>query len=174
MKNISFILISSVLFGCAAQVPVPISKTPVANVTVAEAKVDATRFIGTEVRWGGEITQVDNKAKETWVEIVSRQLRESGQPKEAGGSSGRFIAIFQGFFDPVVYKKGMLLTVLGSIKGQTKRPIGEHEYIFPIVSVAASYLWPEQTEVDYYDYPPPFWYYDPWPFYPWSHPHHYW
>ncbi len=174
MKNSATIFVALILFGCAAQAPVPYSKIPVARVSVAEVRADVSRFIGTEVRWGGEITQVENKPDETWVEIVSRQLRASGQPREAGGSGGRFIASFQGFFDPVVYKKGLQLTVLGSIKGQTKRPIGEHEYSFPLVSVTASYLWPEKTEPAYYEYPPPFWYYDPWPYYPWSHPHYYW
>jgi len=174
MKNISLIFVVSALFGCAAQVPVPVSKVPVSNVSVAEVRADATLFTGTEVRWGGTISRVENKATETWVEIVSRQLRASGQPREAGGSSGRFIAIFQGFFDPVVYKKGLQLTVLGSINGQTTRTIGEHDYTFPVVSVTASYLWPVEPEPGSYDYPPPFWYYDPWPFYPWSHRHYYW
>jgi outer membrane lipoprotein len=105
MKNSATIFVALILFGCAAQIPVPISKTPVANVSVAEVKADTARFIDTEVRWGGVIARVENKAKETWVEIVSRQLRASGQPREAGGSGGRFIASFQGFFDPVVYKK---------------------------------------------------------------------
>jgi outer membrane lipoprotein len=174
MKKIGSILIVLVLFGCAAQAPVPYSKIPVARVSVAEVRADVSRFIGTEVRWGGVITRVENKAEETWVEVVSRQLWASGQPREAGGSGGRFIASFQGFFDPVVYKKGLQLTVLGSIKGQTKRLIGEHEYSFPLLSVTASYLWPVRTQPAYYDYPPPFWYYDPWPYYPWSHPHYFW
>ena len=174
MKNIGYPFIVLLLFGCAAQAPVPVSKIPVAKVSVAEVRADSTRFIGTEVRWGGTISRVENKATETWVEIVSRQLRASGQPREAGKSSGRFVASFKGFMDPVVYKIGQQLTVLGSITGQTKRSIGEHEYSFPVVSVTASYLWPVALEPGYYDYPPPFWYYDPWPFYPWSHPHYYW
>lgn len=158
-----------VLVGCAAQVPVPVSKTPVANVSVGEVRADATRFTDTKVRWGGTIARVENKATETWVEIVSRQLRSSGQPREAGGSSGRFIASFKGFFDPVVYKKGLQLTVLGTIKGEIKRPIGEHEYTFPLVTVSASHLWPEIQDQYYYDYPPSWWYYDPWPYYRWPY-----
>ena len=169
MRKIGIVYVVLVLVGCAAQVPVPVSKTPVANVSVAEVRADATRFIDTKVRWGGTIARVENKATKTWIEIVSRQLRSSGQPEEAGGSSGRFIASFQGFFDPVVYKKGQQLTELGSISGQTKRSIGEHDYSFPVVSVTASYLWPVEPDRAYYEYPPPFWYYDPWP-----HPHYYW
>ena len=174
MRNIATIFAVLMLFGCAAMGPLPISKAPVANLPVAEVRTDPTRFIGTEVRWGGVITQVENKAKETWVEIVSRPLTRSGQPRESGGSGGRFIASFQGFFDPVVYKKGMQLTVLGSITGQTKRSIGEHDYSFPLVSATASYLWPELQEPAYYDYPPFWWYYDPWPYYRGPYSPYYW
>ena len=174
MKNSAIIFTVLILFGCAARVPLPVSKTPVANVSVAEVRADGHRFDGTVVRWGGEIARVDNKAKETWIEIVSRQLRTNGQPRQAGKSSGRFIASFQGFRDPVVYQVGQSLTVLGPIKGQVKRPIGEHDYSFPMVSATASVLWQVEPEPAYYEYPPPFWYYDPWPYYPWSHPHHYW
>ena len=174
MRNIATIFAVLMLFGCAAMGPLPISKAPVANLPVAEVRTDPTRFIGTEVRWGGVITQVENKAKETLVEIVSRPLTRSGQPRESGGSGGRFIASFQGFFDPVVYKKGMQLTVLGSITGQTKRSIGEHDYSFPLVSATASYLWPELQEPAYYDYPPFWWYYDPWPYYRGPYSPYYW
>jgi len=174
MKRAGFIFVVLIFFGCAAQPPVPYSKTPVARVSVAEVRADVAHFTGTEVRWGGAISRVDNKTNETWIEIVSRQLRTSGQPRDAGKSSGRFIASFKVFADPVVYKIGQQLTVLGSITGQTKRPIGEHDYLFPMVTVTASVLWPVEPDPAYYDYPPPFWYYDPWPYYPWSHPHYYW
>lgn len=174
MKNIGYPFVVLILFGCAATGPLPVSQTPVSQVPVAEVRADPSRFIGTEVRWGGVITQVENKTKDTWVEIVSRPLRRSGQPRESGGSSGRFIAVFEGFFDPVVYQKGLQLTVLGSITGQTKRSIGEHDYSFPMVSVTASYLWPEAPDPDYYNYPPHWWYYDPWPYYRWPYPPYYW
>ena len=174
MKILAIIAVVLMLFGCAALEPLPVSKIPVANVSVAEVRADGARFIGAEVRWGGTISRVENKATETWIEIVSRQLRSSGQPLVAGSSSGRFIASFQGFFDPEVYKKGLQLTVLGPITGQTKRSIGEHDYSFPIVSATASYLWPVEPEPGYYDYPPPFWYYDPWPYYRWPYRPYYW
>ena len=174
MKNIVFLMLVLMLVGCAAQVPLPVSKKPVGSLTVAEARTDTARFIGTEIRWGGVITRVENKAKETWIEIASRELRGNGQPKEAGLSGGRFIASFPGFADPVVYQVGRQLTVLGPIKGQTKRLIGEHEYLFPVVSVTASNLWMVAPVPDYYDYPLPWWYYDAWPYYPRSYPHYLW
>jgi outer membrane lipoprotein len=174
MKNIGSVIFVLILIGCASQAPVPISKIPVGNVSVAEVRADTARFIDSEVRWGGVITKVENKASQTWVEIVSRKLNKNGQPKVSGESGGRFIASFKGFADPIVYKTGNLLTVLGTVEGQTTRPIGEYAYSFPVVTVTASYLWQVEPNPVQYDYPPPSWYYDPWPFYPWPYPPYYW
>lgn len=136
--------------------------------------MDIDRFKGVEVRWGGEITYVENKAEDTWIEVVSRPLSKSGRPNEDGPSGGRFVARFKGFADPVVYQVGQQLTVLGTIEGKSRRAIGDFEYAFPVVSVTGSHLWPPEPEVDR-DYPP-WWYYDPWPFYPpWPYyPPYYW
>jgi len=156
-----------ILGGCATQVPAPISTIPTANLSVAEVRAGPGSFVGSEVRWGGVITTVDNKASQTWVEVVSRALRNNGQPRVDSGSSGRFIASFSGFVDPVVYSAGKLLTVVGTIEGETTRLIGEYDYSFPLVTVSSSYLWQEKPEpVRHEHYPPPWWYYDTWPYYP--------
>lgn len=117
-------------------------------------------FIDAEIRWGGEISKVENKADKTWIEIVRRPLWGDGKPKTSGKSDGRFIASFTGFADPVVYEVGHLLTVVGTIEDKIKRPIGEYEYVFPIVGVEGSYLWKPTTVAQYPYYPPPWWYYD--------------
>ena len=173
MKLLFLLMSVSILFGCAVQPPAPIARIPAGNVSVTEVHSDTSRFKGAEVRWGGEISRVDNKPKETWIELVARDLMQNGQPKAEGHSSGRFIASFKGFADPMVYQVGMQLTVLGTIEGEVKRSIGDYEYAFPVVSVTSSYLWPEVVETYDRDYPP-WWYYDPWPFYPWPYYPPYW
>ena len=174
MKNIVFVIIGLMLIGCATRAPIQISKIPAGNLSVAEVRQDTARFIGTEVRWGGVISTVENKETKTWIEVVGRELRKNAQPKLNGKSGGRFIASFQGFVDPAVYKVGYLLTVLGSVEGQTTRPIGEYVYSFPVVAVTASNLWQMEAEAVRYEYSPPWWYYDPWPFYPGPYPPYYW
>jgi hypothetical protein len=51
MKNIGSVIFVLILIGCASQAPVPISKIPVGNVSVAEVRADTARFIDSEVRW---------------------------------------------------------------------------------------------------------------------------
>lgn len=173
MKKICLVIIVVILGGCANKPPASISKIPADTLTVSEVRANTGRFVGSEVRWGGVITRVENKASATWIEVVSRELRKDGEPKLDGRSDGRFIASFSRFADPVVYKEGYLLTVVGTIEGQVIRPIGEYDYTFPMVLVTGSYLWKVEEKPRYPDYPPP-WYYDPWPYYPRPYPFYPW
>lgn len=165
MKKRWFFIIVVLLSGCASKPPLAISRVPPGSLSVAEVRASPERFIGAEVRWGGMITSVENKATQTWIEVVSRVLAKDGMPKVASRSDGRFIASLTGFADPVVYQVGYLLTVVGTLEPQVKRPIGEYEYTFPVVAVTGSHLWKVESEVDIQTYPPPWWYYDPWPYY---------
>lgn len=174
MNRLWYVIATALLTSCATQTPAPISTIPASNLSVAEVRADPIRFKDSEVRWGGVITRVENQSSQTWVELVSQELQTNGQPLRESSSSGRFIASFTGFIDPLVYSNGRLLTVIGTIAGESTRPIGEYAYSFPIVTVTSSYLWPIESEAPLYlDYPPPWWYYDPWPFYPRPYPPHY-
>ncbi|MFC1749948.1 Slp family lipoprotein [Pseudomonadota bacterium] len=167
MNRLWYFIALILLSGCAARVPAPINITPPTSLTVAQVQVDPTQHVGTQVRWGGEITQVENKTSHTWVEIVNRTLQKNGEPYRSGHSGGRFIASFPGFVDPKVYAKGKTITIVGSVEGGTRHPIGEYEYQFPIIAVTSSYLWPDENKEPQYIYPLPPWYYDPWwPYYP--------
>ena len=139
--------------GCASKPPEAISKIPADNPSLTQVRQDIDRYLGAAVRWGGEISRVENKADKTRVEIVRRQLWSDGKPKTSGESDGRFIASFNGFVDPVVYEVGGLLTVVGTIEDEIKQPIGEFNYVFPIVAVEGSYLWKAPTEARHPGYP---------------------
>ncbi len=171
MKKLWCMVIAIMLTACASTPPA-ISRIPPDQPKVSEVRAEPKRFIGTEVRWGGIITQVENKTAHTWIEIVGRELNKQGRPVEESHSSGRFIASFPGFIDPEVYQAGNQITIIGTIDGESTRLIGNYDYLFPVVAVSSSYLWPEEPkETTRYDYPPPWWYYDPWPYYYHPYPH---
>jgi outer membrane lipoprotein len=164
--SIGLVFVIAIMGGCASNPPEAISKIPAENPSLADVRLDNDQYIGAEVRWGGEISKVENRADQTWIEIVRRQLWDDGKPKTSGNSDGRFIASFTGFADPVVYEVGRLLTIVGTIENKIERPIGEYDYVFPIVTVEGSYLWKANTVAQYPNYPPPWWYYDSRFYYP--------
>jgi outer membrane lipoprotein len=166
------IITIALLGGCASKPPAAISKIPPENPSLTRVRMDIDSFIGTEVRWGGVISKVENRASHTWIELVRQKLRENGKPRTDDRSDGRFIASFEGFVDPVVYEVGRLLTVVGTIEAKTERPIGEYDYLFPIVTVEGSYLWKAAPEYRDPYYPHPYWYYDLRFYHPGPYHHH--
>ena len=102
MKIVGIGLLIALLAGCASTPPAAISRSPAPSLTLAEVRAQPERFLGSEVRWGGVITAVENKAQVTWIEVLARDLKKDGKPRLDDGSEGRFIASFSGFADPQV------------------------------------------------------------------------
>lgn len=153
------------LGACASKPPDAISKAPHHNPSLTQVRLEIDRYLGAELRWGGKISKIENRAEDTWIEIVQMPLSARAKPLSSGKSDGRFIASFDKFVDPVVYEVGRKLTVVGTIDGKVRRAIGEYDYLFPIVKVEGSFLWKVTPPVYSHPYPPPWGYYDPW-YYP--------
>jgi outer membrane lipoprotein len=170
MKYRIILLAVLVLTGCATQPPEAINGSPISTLTVAEVRAaPADTYTGSRVRWGGIIASVENLSDRTLVEVVSHRLAANARPETQGQSDGRFIASFSGFAEPLTYKTGALLTVVGDIDEPIVRPIGDYEYSFPVVNVTGAYRWAPDDDVR--TLPPPWWYYDPWPYYPHYYPY---
>lgn len=148
------------LGGCATQVPAPIATAPVHNPQLSQVRTHPGDYQGVTVRWGGTIAEVENQEHDTLLVIVDRPLESDGQPQVNDTSQGRFLAQVNGFLDPVVYARGRLLTVVGTVAGSRSRKIGSYPYQYPVVAVESYYLWPRPVETVRYYYPcyDRFWY----------------
>ena len=171
MLRILFLCFVVLTTACSTKLEKPIDVALESNPKTLIVRQDIDGYIGQRVRWGGIIASVKNEKKQTQVEIVSRVLNASGRPEDNDQSTGRFIALINGFLDPMVFSKGREITVVGLVNGKTTRNIDKYEYLYPEIAVEVYKLWaPSEKQVPYYD---PFWY-DPWymrrygpPFYPW-------
>ena len=138
---------------------------------LSEVRQDPERFSGEQVRWGGTITEVENRSDTTLVEIVARELDRGGRPRETDGSPGRFLAVIDGFLDPAIHETGRSMTITGTVDGTTTRPVGDHDYDYVRVRASGHHLWPKRELVSpgpYRAHPRgPF--YDPW-YDPWHDP----
>ncbi|MEJ2345568.1 MAG: Slp family lipoprotein [Gammaproteobacteria bacterium] len=167
------LLLGFLLGGCAGNIPKEIRTPPPGNPPLQAVRAEPQRFTGVHVRWGGTIAEVQNRRHDTWVEVVARDLENSGRPIEDSRALGRFLVKIRGFVDPAVLAKGKALTVSGVVEGMVTKPIGDYPYRFPVVGAQTYYLWEPLPKYSPSDYPP--WYYDPWyPFYypygPWPRP----
>lgn len=165
------------LAACASQVPVNIRQAPLSNPLLQQVRDNPASFKSQQVRWGGEILDIDNHENFSVITVLARPLSKVGEPRSTDSSQGRFIAQIPAFIDPEVYKSGRDITVRGTLVGTETRQVGEYPYSYPVVKATDWYLWPEavQYPADYYYpwwYDDP-WYYDPWYPYPYYYPHRY-
>jgi outer membrane lipoprotein len=156
------------LAGCASVAPDTIRLAPPGDVRIAEVRRDPSPFIGTTVRWGGQIVKVQNLREETVVELVGRRLDSDGRPYDEDASEGRFRVRVKGFLDPSIYTAGRELTVRGKVERVVEESIGEHRYLFPQLDAEQVYLWPPRPVPLPYPYYDPYW--NPW--YPWGWPYY--
>ncbi len=157
-------LAAALLAGCASTKPNPVASVPSGAVSLAEARADPAAFVGRPVRWGGSLVGVRNREHSSVLEILSRPLGDSGLPAVDGASSGRFLAVIDGFVDPAAHASGTRITVIGRISGSRRGRIGEYDYRYPVVEVDTWRDW------GFYHEPAPVrdpfccspWVYDPW------------
>lgn len=158
--------------GCATtpeSIPDPGPDSP----TLSDVREKPARYRGDQVRWGGTIAGVENRAETTLIEVVARELATGGRPQSGDGSPGRFLAVIDGFLDPAIHRKGRQITVTGAVAGITRRPVDEHDYRYVRVEASGHHLWPERVARDdrdrYWRHPPPFAPWHPRGYYP-GHP----
>lgn len=141
------LLLASALFaltGCASM-PASLNVRPV-DATLAPLAVarQPTAFVGREVRWGGIIIAISNRPHSTRIEILAYPLDRIGHPEADGMPLGRFFAEVPGYLEPMIYRRGRAVTVVGRVRGVLHGHIGLAPYLFPDVAERALHLWPRQ------------------------------
>lgn len=172
MKHAAYLVVLVVLLsGCASQIPLQIREAPAGSPALEQVRGQVPHYLGAQVRWGGTLVAVENRSAETWLEVVARPLQADGRPVEDGPSSGRFLARYNGFLDPVIFTKGRAITLVGAIEGEQQRPIDEYTYNFPVMGIESHFLWAPLPKPS--SYPPPYWGGSWWPYSPYPYPRHY-
>ena len=171
VKNV-FILVSFlVLSGCAV-VPEKLQLDGnEALINFANVRAEPNANTGLSARWGGIIAKVEVKKTRTMVEVVNFKLSSRAKPIPATETQGRFRFYYQGLLDPVIFKVGKKITVVGTIANSEQGKIGEQAYLYPVLNAQKYLLWKEQKKVDVRITQQPFWYTPSyWNYYP-SYPY---
>ncbi len=172
MRRFTLLLLASLfLAGCASTVPDLIKQVPAGDIRLDEVHNKPNDFINSDVRWGGNILQVENLSEKTLIEVLGRPLSDNGKPNESGRSQGRFKIMLPGFIEPEEFPKDRLITVYGKLTEIISGQVGSYDYSYPVVKPASYHLWAEQRTYRYYDHYDPFYYH--WYPYWYRHPNPY-
>ena len=93
------------------------------------------------VQWGGLIVGVVADQSPVLLDILSYPLDGYGNPDESYSASGRFFVELPPALDPVGYRVGRFVSVVGSIEREMLVTTGEAAKRLPVLGQAGIYLW---------------------------------
>lgn len=162
MKTSASYVVTSIfvlfLAGCSSHIPKQISTAPTNDLQLYDVQNQIEKHSNKEVRWGGELVSVENSNQSTLIEIVQYPLNHYGKPLINKDSQGRFVAETNEFIDPVVYKKGTLLTFSGTLKGSVIRKVDEKDLTMPVMQINNMYRWQPYRSIQRDPFYDPFYY----------------
>ena len=159
--------------GCAHMMSSELRAKANKELSFPAVRANPEAYLGETVIWGGKVIETLNEPSVTFIRILQTPLDFSGMPREEETSQGRFLAEVKGYVDPEVYRNGRAVTLAGEIGGSRAEPLGDMEYVYPVVKVLEIHLW-RQYPLPYGPYPPPSWtwwgnpyggYPYPWPYF---------
>lgn len=153
MRVLAWALALCVLTGCSRQV---ISREALllTDQTTPFAAVweNPASHVGRHLLVGGAVARISNTPAGAELEVVQFPLGSSDRPDETKGSGGRFLARSRDFLDPLIYKPGRLVTLVGKVTGEAIRPQDGVDYRYPVLEVREIYVWKPEDPYS----PPPF------------------
>lgn len=178
MKGIVTVLLLSAFFtGCAHVISDESRNLVDPAITFSQLRAAPESFKGRYVMLGGVIASLVNEKSSSKLLVVQSPLDSFGVPGEADASSGgRFMAVTTTFLDPMIFKSGRKVSIVGQVEGQQLLPVGDSSYAYPVLRIREIYFVPKAEPRPAYYYPPygsydPFWwgppywhyrYYRPW------------
>lgn len=91
--------------------------------------------VGKTVMVGGILAGVSGGGDVTTLEIAQLELFSSGVPDEFSASGGRFLAVSTELIDPLIYRPGSLVTLIGVVKGKKTVTRDGADYHYPLLSI---------------------------------------
>lgn len=142
-RRLLMLCLATTVLLLAACSPAPIYKPAPGTLQVMPAAVAQApdQYARASVIWGGRIIKVTNLPDRTEIELLAYPLDGSQRPQFKDPPGGRFIAVVQGYLEPLNYPPGELMTISGRLDGTRVGKVGDADYVFPIVAADQFHLW---------------------------------
>ena len=162
LMNLGLIL---TLSGCTPIISEQSRKLINSDASFQAIKETPENYIGKNILLGGRIANIRNSADGAQIEIVQFDLTSQSYPEDTFLSYGRFLATSSTYMDPLIFRRGMLITLVGEMKGKKTMRLDDMDYTYPVLSLREWYLWPGSgPDSESTTYPPPLQGYNPYNF----------
>ncbi len=103
--------------------------------TVTPNQVQAESDVDQEYVWGGKILHVQNNPDSTELTVLAYPMDSNKKPRFRDSSSGRFIAVYPGYLEPIDYSAGNGIIAVGKLSGFRDGKVSGADYRFPLLQV---------------------------------------
>lgn len=110
------------------------------SIPYADISKNPEALAGKSVLVGGIIAETRSSGDVIQLEVAQLELYSNGVPNESSHSGGRFLVVSGELLDPVFYRPGTFITVIGEIKGQRIQKLGGADYRYPLISAKEIHL----------------------------------
>lgn len=144
MRYLLFGVLLSILVatGCTNVISEQSRKLVNTDAAFKDVKEAPDNYIGKNILLGGRIAKVRNSSDGAQLEIVQFDLTSQSYPEDTFLSYGRFLATNSSYMDPLIFKQGMLITIVGEVKVKKTMRLDDMDYTYPVISMREWYLWP--------------------------------
>lgn len=142
MNKLSAILVSTLLLqGCTYAVSPPFREKADRSITFDQLLADPDLYKGKVLILGGTIVETAVKPKGTLITMTEKPLDYWGKPIRTTRSGGRYLLFHPDALDAFLYAPGRELTVAAEVAGTKFAPLGNQEFIDPVLIVKEVKLW---------------------------------
>ena len=112
------------------------------SVKFVDLQESPANYVGRVVMLGGIVLGAKRTENETEIEILELPVSPNGPlTEERLRSKGRFIAVRSEFVDPETLPSGTPVSIIGTVKGSTTKPLDESEYTYPVLEAKHIVNW---------------------------------
>jgi outer membrane lipoprotein len=126
--------------ACAHPISFPVRAEADPNLTLSKVVENPKAYQGSIVIWGGVISKASRDPQGTKLLLIQTPLDSSGRP-QTQETRGEFIARTSESLDPLVYRRGLAITLAGEIEGLEEKNLGFMEYPRPVLRIIELHPW---------------------------------
>lgn len=131
---LSVFVLAGIVGGCAHVISDAGLALADRSITYSDIRKNPEMLAGRNVLIGGVIAGTQSNGDVLQLEVAQLELFDNGVPDELSASAGRFLAVSGELLDPMFYRPGLLVTIVGEIKGQRIQKLEGADYRYPLIS----------------------------------------
>ncbi len=140
-------LFSFSLLACTSVISKEIRDEALTGLSLQEVKKNPGRYQGITVIWGGTILQNRQEEEGYLLEILYEPINGAGRPYRPGGQGdrqdrlARFYVLLTPTMDPMLFERGVEITVAGKIVGEKRLSSEECDLSYPLLRAREIHVW---------------------------------